>query len=55
MGLRLLMREGESHPVFEDELFGESQAWILSTSGLSAGDRFYGTGTSASSSFADES
>lgn len=44
MGLRLLMREGESHPLFEDPLFGESQSWILSTSGLSAGDRFYGTG-----------
>lgn len=40
----MLMREGESHPIFNDPLFSESQAWILSTSGLSAGDRFYGTG-----------
>lgn len=54
MGLRLLMRDGESHPIFEDELFGESQAWILSTSGLSAGDRFYGTGASPHSSFVEE-
>lgn len=27
-----------------DELLGESQTWKLSTSGLSAGDRFCGTG-----------
>ncbi|GAA5932375.1 choline/carnitine O-acyltransferase [Sporobolomyces koalae] len=46
MGLRLLLRPDleESHPLFEDELFGKSQEWVLSTSGLSAGDRFYGTG-----------
>ena len=43
-GLRLLMRDGESHPLLDDPLFAESQAWRLSTSGLSAGDRFYGTG-----------
>ncbi|GAA5861326.1 hypothetical protein JCM8547_006092 [Rhodosporidiobolus lusitaniae] len=47
MGLRLLMREGESHPLFEDALFGKSQEWVLSTSGLSAGDRFFGTGFGA--------
>ncbi|BGP14742.1 hypothetical protein JCM10213v2_002693 [Rhodosporidiobolus nylandii] len=47
MGLRLLMREGESHPLFEDELFSKSQEWVLSTSGLSAGDRFFGTGFGA--------
>ena len=40
----MLMREGESHELFNDPLFSESQSWILSTSGLSAGDRFYGTG-----------
>lgn len=40
----MLMRDGESHPIFEDPLFGESSAWILSTSGLTAGDRFDGTG-----------
>ncbi|ORY88754.1 acyltransferase ChoActase/COT/CPT [Leucosporidium creatinivorum] len=44
MGLKLMMREGESHALFEDPLFQQSQDWILSTSGLSAGDRFYGTG-----------
>lgn len=49
MGLRLLLRSDlkESHPLFEDELFGKSQEWVLSTSGLSAGDRFYGTGFGA--------
>ncbi|GAA5914862.1 hypothetical protein JCM6882_007824 [Rhodosporidiobolus microsporus] len=44
MGLKLLLREGESHPLFDDELFAKSQEWVLSTSGLSAGDRFFGTG-----------
>lgn len=44
MGLKLMMREGESHPLLEDPLFQQSQDWVLSTSGLSAGDRFYGTG-----------
>lgn len=44
MGLRLCLKEGESHRLFEDEVFGESQSWKLSTSGLSAGDRFFGTG-----------
>ncbi|GAA6010965.1 hypothetical protein JCM11491_005885 [Sporobolomyces phaffii] len=49
MGLRLLLRPDlkESHPLFEDELFAKSQEWVLSTSGLSAGDRFYGTGFGA--------
>lgn len=49
MGLRLLLRSDlkESHPFFDDELFGKSQEWVLSTSGLSAGDRFYGTGFGA--------
>ena len=49
MGLRLLLRPDlqESHPLFDDELFGKSQEWVLSTSGLSAGDRFYGTGFGA--------
>ncbi|GAA6059823.1 hypothetical protein JCM10212_003735 [Sporobolomyces blumeae] len=49
MGLRLLVRSDlkESHALFEDELFAKSQEWVLSTSGLSAGDRFYGTGFGA--------
>ncbi|KAK4050126.1 hypothetical protein OIV83_003697 [Microbotryomycetes sp. JL201] len=44
MGLKLMLRPGERHELFEDELFQKSQDWILSTSGLSAGDRFFGTG-----------
>ena len=32
------------HPLFSDELFMQSQTWKLSTSGLSAGDQFRGTG-----------
>lgn len=44
MGLKLMLRPGESHALFEDPLFQQSQDWILSTSGLSAGDRFFGTG-----------
>jgi carnitine O-acetyltransferase len=44
MGLRLLLRDGEKHELFDDELFSKSQEWVLSTSGLSAGDRFFGTG-----------
>ncbi|EJF64957.1 acyltransferase ChoActase/COT/CPT [Dichomitus squalens LYAD-421 SS1] len=49
LGLRLMLRPdaGESHPLFEDELFGRSQAWKLSTSGLSAGYQFRGTGFGA--------
>jgi len=34
--------------LFEDELFERSQAWKLSTSGLSAGHYFRGTGFGAS-------
>jgi carnitine O-acetyltransferase len=44
LGLRLVKRASETHPLFEDELFAESQTWKLSTSGLSSGDRFFGTG-----------
>ncbi|KPV76238.1 uncharacterized protein RHOBADRAFT_34865 [Rhodotorula graminis WP1] len=47
LGLRLVLREGESHPLFDDPLFAKSQEWVLSTSGLSAGDRFFGTGFGA--------
>lgn len=35
---------GERHALFEDELFSRSQTWKLSTSGLSAGHQFRGTG-----------
>lgn len=41
------MREGERHDLFDDEFFSKSQDFKLSTSGLSAGDRFFGTGFGA--------
>ncbi|KAG2146165.1 acyltransferase ChoActase/COT/CPT [Suillus bovinus] len=36
-----------THPLFADPLFSRSQEWKLSTSGLSAGDQFRGTGFGA--------
>ncbi|KAI0367761.1 acyltransferase ChoActase/COT/CPT [Pilatotrama ljubarskyi] len=50
LGLRLMLRAdaGERHALFEDELFARSQEWKLSTSGLSAGYQFRGTGFGAS-------
>ncbi|TFK33238.1 acyltransferase ChoActase/COT/CPT [Crucibulum laeve] len=49
LGLRLLLRplNGESAALFEDELFELSSQWKLSTSGLSAGHLFKGTGFGA--------
>jgi len=46
LGLRLLLRplSGESSALFEDDLFDRSTQWKLSTSGLSAGLLFKGTG-----------
>jgi len=44
MGLQLLMEEGENSPLLSDPLFSQSQRWLLSTSGLSEGERFIGTG-----------
>ena len=44
LGLKLLLRDGESHEFFTHELFNLSSEWKLSTSGLSAGPRFKGTG-----------
>ena len=46
LGLQLLLRpeEGENARIFEDPLFARSQEWLLSTSALSAGERFRGTG-----------
>jgi carnitine O-acetyltransferase len=44
LGLRLLMKPEESSPLFSDPLFIQSQRWLLSTSGLSEGERFIGTG-----------
>lgn len=49
LGLRLMMRpdNGERAALFEDPLFERSQEWKLSTSALSAGDQFRGTGFGA--------
>ncbi|CAG8433028.1 6323_t:CDS:2 [Ambispora gerdemannii] len=44
LGLRLSLKGDESHPLFSDPAFAKSQEWLLSTSGLSAGDRFNGSG-----------
>ncbi|KAF8969174.1 acyltransferase ChoActase/COT/CPT [Flammula alnicola] len=46
LGLRLLLRplSGESAALLDDELFERSAQWKLSTSGLSAGLLFKGTG-----------
>ncbi|WFC99747.1 carnitine O-acetyltransferase [Malassezia yamatoensis] len=46
-GLQLVYRaedDGEFPQIFSDPLCSESGSWKLSTSGLSAGDRFVGTG-----------
>ncbi|KAI0091303.1 acyltransferase ChoActase/COT/CPT [Irpex rosettiformis] len=47
LGLRCMLEPGETHELFEDELFTRSQTWKLSTSGLSAGNQFRGTGFGA--------
>ncbi|EIW84318.1 acyltransferase ChoActase COT CPT [Coniophora puteana RWD-64-598 SS2] len=49
LGLRLMLRadKGERADLFEDEFFSKSQEWKLSTSGLSAGHYFKGTGFGA--------
>ncbi|TFY56886.1 hypothetical protein EVG20_g8755 [Dentipellis fragilis] len=47
LGLWLMLREGEESDLFKDELFAQSQEWKLSTSGLSAGPLFRGTGFGA--------
>jgi carnitine O-acetyltransferase len=47
MGLKVQLRPGESHPLFDDELYAKSQEWKLSTSGLSSGIRFMATGFGA--------
>lgn len=44
LGLRLVMDASESCALFKDDLFARSQEWRLSTSGLSAGEYFRGTG-----------
>ncbi|KAI0694621.1 acyltransferase ChoActase/COT/CPT [Cytidiella melzeri] len=44
LGLRCMLQPGETHEIFQDELYARSQTWKLSTSGLSAGPSFRGTG-----------
>jgi hypothetical protein len=52
MGLVLMLEEGEdAGELFADELFERSRRWELSTSGLSAGYLFRGTGWSLSLHF----
>ncbi|KAG0051586.1 hypothetical protein BGZ90_006725 [Linnemannia elongata] len=47
MGLRLCLQAGETHGLFQEPVFGKSAAFLLSTSGLFAGDNFVGTGFGA--------
>ncbi|KAG0247091.1 hypothetical protein BG011_002068 [Mortierella polycephala] len=47
MGLRLCLQPGESHDLFQEPVFAKSGAFLLSTSGLFAGDNFVGTGFGA--------
>ncbi|KAL0955000.1 hypothetical protein HGRIS_003925 [Hohenbuehelia grisea] len=44
LGLRTMLPSSEKPSLFSDELFERSQRWKLSTSGLSAGYLFRGTG-----------
>ena len=39
-----MLQQGEHSELFDDPLFAKSQEWRLSTSGLSAGHHFHGTG-----------
>jgi carnitine O-acetyltransferase len=44
LGLKLCLKEGESHEIFTHPVFAQSQKWQLSTSALFSGDRLIGTG-----------
>ncbi|KAF9913809.1 hypothetical protein BX616_009538 [Lobosporangium transversale] len=44
LGLRLCLQPGESHDLFKEPVFAKSTDFLLSTSGLFAGDYFTGTG-----------
>ena len=55
LGLRSMLHDGEPGRLFEDRLFEESQKWRLSTSGLSAGHLFRGTGYVCGSIYKDMS
>ncbi|KAJ3045926.1 hypothetical protein HDV00_006192 [Rhizophlyctis rosea] len=47
LGLRLMLKEGETCDVFKDPAYAKSSTWKLSTSGLFPGDRVLGTGFGA--------
>ncbi|KAL2913180.1 hypothetical protein HK105_207299 [Polyrhizophydium stewartii] len=47
LGLRLVMKEGESSEFFKHPVFAESTRWRLSTSGLFPSERMEGTGFGA--------
>lgn len=47
MGLKVMLRGDETHQLFEDECYAKSQEWKLSTSGLSSGTSFTGSGFGA--------
>ncbi len=47
LGLQLLLQPGEEHAIFKDPLYAKSKKWLLSTSSLSAGYNFDGTGFGA--------
>jgi carnitine O-acetyltransferase len=47
MGLKVQLRDTESHQLFEDEFYSKSQEWKLSTSAFSPGQNFLGVGFGA--------
>ncbi|KAI1314717.1 hypothetical protein EDD11_001839 [Mortierella claussenii] len=47
LGLRLCLQAGEIHQLFQEPIFAKSSSFLLSTSGLFAGDNFVGTGFGA--------
>ncbi|KAF8924500.1 acyltransferase ChoActase/COT/CPT [Dissophora ornata] len=47
LGLRLCLQPNESHALFQEPIFSKSSSFLLSTSGLFAGDNFVGTGFGA--------
>ncbi|KAJ9056857.1 hypothetical protein DSO57_1028575 [Entomophthora muscae] len=47
LGLRLCLKPGETHPIFQDPIFAESQSWRLSTSTMFKTDDIIATGFGA--------
>jgi len=47
MGLKVQLRDGETHALFDDEFYAKSQEWKLSTSAFSPGQNFLGIGFGA--------